>query len=131
MGQPPARYVQAARLRGKEGRLLGTPSDLLFAHSDPLFTLHRAVRCREPWAGGVMSQPHCLLQNERMNGTHVTDEPGSQVSGPGTTSRSHTESTHNCRRKCRNGSIEWVSEACPPVCPCLLCGNRTPPPLWT
>lgn len=31
----------------KEGRLLGPPSDLPFAHSDPLFTLHRAVRCRE------------------------------------------------------------------------------------
>lgn len=81
-----------------------------------------------PGQAALMSQPLCLLQNERTNGIHVTDEPGSQVSGPGTTSRSHTESTHNCRRECRNGSIEWVSEACPPVCPCLLCGNCTPSP---
>lgn len=82
---------------------------------------------REPWAG-MISQPHSLLQNESMNSIHVTDEPSSQVSGPGTTSCPHTESTHSCRRECRNDSIEWVPEACPPVCPWLLCGNRTPSP---
>lgn len=63
-----------------------------------------------------------------MNSIHVTDEPSSQVSGPGTISRPHTESTHNCRRECRNDSREWVPEACPQVCPCLLCGNCTPFP---
>lgn len=83
---------------------------------------------REPWAG-MISQPHCLLQNESMNSIHVTDEPSSQVSGPGTTSCPHTESTHSCRRECRNDSIEWVPEACPPGLPLPAMWELHPFPL--
>ena len=53
------------------------------------------------------------------------------MSGPGSTSSRHTKTAHNPGGEPRNGSTEWVPEACPQSAPARRVATARPSPLWT